>query len=93
MSARQDASQSGEKMRRELPVQIKGLIGRMIFVIKRALTRWLVLPYFDELASRIVDLETATTQVVQRLDRPVECYAVAIKPFEAEVVQKKQSDD
>lgn len=65
---------------RELGTQWSGWPGRFLHRLKRFLTNWLVLPYFDQLLPQINHQFIQLDQVMERLDRPVECYAVAIKP-------------
>ena len=70
----------GMSLDRELPTQWSGMLGRLVNRLKRFLTSWLVLPYLDQLMPQINHQFMQLGQVMERLDRPVECYAAAIKP-------------
>ena len=64
---------------RELPSRWPGMRGRLVHRLKRFLTTWLILPYLDQMVPQINRQLLQLGQVMKRLDRPVECYATAIK--------------
>jgi len=64
---------------RELPSRWTGMRGRLVHRLKRFLTSWLILPYLDQMVPQINRQLLQLGQVMKRLDRPVECYATAIK--------------
>jgi SAM-dependent methyltransferase len=72
---------------REIPRQGSGLLANLAFSVKRALARWLVLPFVDSLATatqiELTRLSGDVQQVaaaLQSLNGPFECYATAVKP-------------
>lgn len=70
-------------LERDLGTQWSGWPGRLLARLKRFLVTWLVLPYFDRLLPQIDQQFVQLDQTIKGLDRPVECYAVAIKPVDA----------
>jgi SAM-dependent methyltransferase len=68
---------------REIPQQGKGLGRALSYRIKRKLAQWLVLPFVDQLADNMAELQQDIDRVAAALDSlngPFECYATGCKP-------------
>ena len=72
---------------REIPPQGRGWVAMVSYRVKRALARWLVLPFVDSLATathaELARLDADVRRLaasVQSMNGPFECYATAVKP-------------